>query len=84
MSDAKKIAVAGSERGVVTYSVGEESVASVLREADERHAWDAYAAACLPTLVRHGSPNWAKSTAEEAGTFADAMLEERRRRWGSR
>lgn len=56
---------------------------------EEREAWDVYAAEVLGILVRvkgqQKDPGWKhpeKVLAGGAGIFADAMLEERRKRFG--
>lgn len=71
------------------YQEGMESPSlRVMRKTDERHAWDLYAASAYGTYLR------AQIQEEESGEAtrhdiavwaagdADAMLEERRKRWG--
>lgn len=55
-------------------------VIKAAQEVDERHAWDAFAAAYA--TVSCGS--FMSDLAGEAASFADALLEERRKRWGSK
>lgn len=50
--------------------------------AEEREAWDRYAASCLAICTRADLGDGCAEVAKAAANFADAMLAERRRRFG--
>lgn len=58
--------------------------------ADERHAWDLYAASLMPFTMRyagHASETQSEReqiAAQEAAVLSDALLSERRKRWGGK
>ena len=61
--------------------------ARTLAETDEREAWDMYAAAVMPGAMAtycHDIPNDVELRVQLGARFADAMLEERRKRFGVR
>jgi len=74
MTAEKKLAVIVDGHGDVLTPQQVEDIAYALREANECAAWDAYFIAALRRYQTHDF--------EVCARVADAMLEERRKRWG--